>query len=112
MYLKYFNINNRFNYYLYSICVNFEIAYIKYSNKSISEEAWNAWNEGCNAWFMFPGFQKWWKHNHVGGFTKSFKNHVDECISHCNKNPNKHQQNMMTFLGEMTFTNSFDLEKE
>lgn len=103
---------NRFNYYLYSICVNFEIAFIKYQDKSISEEAWNAWDEGCNGWFMFPGFQKWWAHNHVGGFTKSFKDHVDTCITTCKKNPNKYQQRMLEFLSNITYTDTFSLEEE
>jgi len=89
---------NRFNHYLYSICVNFEIAFIKYHNKSISNESWEAWNEGCNAWFMFPGFQTWWENNHVGGFTKSFKAHVDHCIAECNNYPNKNQKAIEEFL--------------
>ncbi len=103
---------NRFNYYLYSICVNFEIAFIKYNNKSISNEAWQAWNEGCNGWFMFPGFQKWWVNNHVGGFTKSFKQYVDDCIHHCKKRPHENYENMLAFLNSITFTDTFSLEEE
>jgi hypothetical protein len=102
---------NRFNYYLYSLCVNFELAFIKYQDKSISDEAWKAWDEGCNSWFMFPGFQKWWSNNHVGGFTQSFKDHVNTCISTCKKNPNKYQQNIMAFLQEMNYTDTYTLEE-
>ena len=103
---------NRFNYYLYSLCVNFEIAYIKHLNNDITDEAWDAWNEGCNGWFMFPGFQKWWANNHVGGFTKSFKAHVDKCITSCRKNPNKYQQRILDFLSSITLEDPSSSEEE
>lgn len=101
---------NRYNYYLYSLCVNFEIAFIKYKAKDISDEAWKAWDEGCNSWFMFTGFQTWWNNNHVGGFTDSFKAHVNKCIATCKKNPNPYQERIMAFLKEVAFTPTSGLE--
>ncbi len=91
----------RFTSYLYYLFVQLELGFRKWKRGQVDGELWRAWNEGVKWWMRCPGTRAWWLNNPAGGFTKEFKEYIDQTMESIISEPPDVFEKQLEFLGQV-----------
>ena len=103
----------RFSNFAFSYFIAYEIAFQRNKSKDIDSDVANGLNESLNWWLSFPGVHIFWKNNLEFGFSKEFKEYINQIIKNINyDSENQIQIKFMQKAGERSISNAETLNND
>ena len=99
----------RFSNFSFSYFISYEVVFQRNKSKDIDNDIANGLKESLNWWLSFPGVQVFWKNNLSFGFSKDFKDCINNLIININSengddNDIQNQIKFMQKAGERTIS--------